>query len=97
MGPKLLPYIEELGGAPALSPERSPATRAPVFLLHGSHDNVIPYTETPRLEAYLRAQDNARVTSLLTPLISHANVEGAPSVAEVWKLIQFWAAVLRAA
>ncbi len=97
MGPKLLPYVEELGGAPALSPERSPATHAPVFLLHGSHDNVIPYTETPKLETYLRAQGNARVTSLLTPLISHANVEGAPSVAEVWKLIQFWAAVLRAA
>lgn len=97
MGPKLLPYVEALGGAPALSPERSPATRAPVFLLHGSRDNVIPYTETPRLETYLRAQGNARVTSLLTPLISHANVEGAPSIAEVWKLIQFWAAVLRAA
>jgi len=97
MGPKLLPYIEELGGAAALSPERSPATRAPVFLLHGAHDNVIPYTETPRLELYLRAQGNARVTSLLTPLISHANVEGAPSVWEVWKLIRFWAAVLRAA
>jgi len=97
MGPKLLPYIEELGGAAALSPERSPATRAPVFLLHGSHDNVIPYTETPKLEAYLRAQGNTRVTSLLTPLISHANVAGAPSLWEVWKLIQFWAAVLRAA
>lgn len=97
MGPKLLPYIEELGGAAGLSPERSPATQAPVFLLHGSHDNVIPYTETLKLETYLRAQGNARVTSLLTPLISHANVEGAPSIGEVWKLVQFWAAVLRAA
>lgn len=97
MSPKLLPYIEELGGAAALSPERSPATRVPVFLLHGSRDNVIPYTETPSLETYLRAQGNTRVTSLLTPLISHANVEGAPSASEVWKLIQFWAAVLRAA
>jgi len=86
MGPKLLPFIEELGGAAALSPERSPATHVPVFLLHGSHDNVIPYSETPRLEAYLRAQGNARVTSLLTPLISHANVEAAPSAVEVWKL-----------
>lgn len=97
MGPKLLPFIEELGGAAALSPERSPATQVPVFLLHGSHDNVIPYTETPRLEAYLRAQGNARVMSLLTPLISHANVAAAPSVTEVWKLIRFWAAMLRVA
>jgi dienelactone hydrolase len=96
MGSKLLPFIEELGGAAALSPERSPAAHVPVFLLHGSHDNVIPYTETPRLEQYLRARGNARVRSLLTPLISHADVEGAPSVSEVWKLIRFWAAVFRA-
>jgi dienelactone hydrolase len=94
LGPKLVPFIEELGGAAALSPERSPATRAPVFLLHGSHDNVIPFTETPTLEAYLRARGNARVTSLLTPLISHANVAAAPAVTEVWKLIRFWAAML---
>ena len=97
MGPKLMPFIEELGGAAALSPERSPATEAPVFLLHGSRDNVIPYTETPGLEAYLHAHGNTRVTSLLTPLISHAAAEGAPSLWEVWKLIRFWAALLRAA
>ena len=82
MGPKLVPYIEELGGFAALSAERSPATTVPVFLLHGSHDNVIPYTETPQLEAYLRARGNARVTSLLTPLISHAEVGAAPSLAD---------------
>ena len=96
MGPKLLPYIEELGGAAALSPERSPATHVPVFLLHGAHDNVIPYTETPAIESYLRAHGNARVTSLLTPLISHANVEASPSAWEVWRLIRFWAAMLSA-
>ena len=104
IGPKLLPYLEELGGAPELSPERSPATSAPVFLLHGSHDNVIPYTETDLLANYLRARGNPRVTSLLTPLISHANVQrgGAPGqkndrppAAEVWRLIQFWASMLR--
>ncbi|MBP6715862.1 MAG: hypothetical protein KA205_03305 [Acidobacteria bacterium] len=94
MGPKLVPFIEELGGAAALSPERSAATQAPVFLLHGAHDNVIPFTETPKIEAYLRANGNARVTSLLTPLISHANVAASPKPSEVWRLIQFWAAML---
>jgi dienelactone hydrolase len=97
-GPKLLPYLEELGGADALSPERSPATMAPVFLLHGSQDNVIPYTETPRIAASLRARGNDRVTVLLTPLISHAAVAGAgsrPPVGEVWRLIRFWASILR--
>lgn len=97
MGPKLVPFIEELGGAPALSPARSPVTRVPVFLLHGATDNVIPYTETPALEAYLRAGGNTRVTSLLTPLISHADVEAAPRAADVWRLVRFWAATLRVA
>ena len=94
MGPKLVPFIEELGGAAALSPERSPAVQVPVFLLHGAHDNVIPFTETPKIEAYLRASGNARVTSLLTPLISHANVAASPKPSEVWRLIRFWAAML---
>ena len=55
LGPRLLPYIDELGADPALSPDRSPITTAPVFLLHGADDNVIPSTETPLLAAYLRA------------------------------------------
>lgn len=97
MGSKLVPYIETLGGFAALSAERSPATTAPVFLLHGSHDNVIPFTETPKLEAYLRAQGNTRVTSLLTPLISHAEVGASPSLSEVWRVIRFWGALLSVA
>lgn len=98
LGPMLLPYLEELGGASALSPERSPATSAPVFLLHGSHDNVIPYTETPLLANYLRDHGNPNVTELLTPLISHANVQGAssrPPLGAVWRLTRFWASMLR--
>ena len=98
LGPMLTPYLEELGGAAALSPERSPITTAPVYLLHGSHDNVIPYTETPLLADFLRARGNTRVTSLLTPLISHANVQGAsapPPLGEVWRLVRFWSAMLR--
>lgn len=97
MGPKLLPWIEALGGDPALSPTRSAAPRVPVFLLHGASDNVIPYTETPALEAWLRAGGNRQVRSLLTPLISHADVQTAPRAADVWRLVRFWAATLRVA
>ena len=53
MGARVAPWIEELGGAPALSPLRSPATRVPVFLLHGLDDNVIPTSETPLVAEYL--------------------------------------------
>ncbi len=98
LGPRLVPYLEELGGANELSPERSAVTTAPVFLLHGSKDNVIPYTETPLLAEYLRTRGHSRVTSLLTPLISHANVQGAyarPPLGDVWRLTRFWASMLR--
>ena len=94
VGPKLVPYLEEMGGAAALSPERSPATMAPVFLLHGIEDNVIPPTETPRLAAYLRAQGNAHVDWLLTPLISHADTK-VTSARDVWNMVAFWKRVLR--
>jgi acetyl esterase/lipase len=38
LGPVLLPYVAALGGDPALSPARSPAPLAPVFLLHGTDE-----------------------------------------------------------
>ena len=93
LGPKLLPYIEELGGFPALSPDRSPPARAPVFLLHGSEDNVIPAQETAFIATYLQAHGNSHVEWLLTPLLSHANVKPAGAV-DAWKLIAFWKQIL---
>ena len=42
LGPRLLPYIGDYGGDPALSPSKSPKPAVPVFLLHGLDDNVIP-------------------------------------------------------
>jgi dienelactone hydrolase len=93
LGPRLIPYIEELGGAAALSPDRSPPARAPVFLLHGADDNVIPSSETPLAAAYLEAHGNQRVNWLLTPLLSHATVRPA-TAADAWTLIRFWKALL---
>jgi dienelactone hydrolase len=97
LGEKLLPLVEELGGAPALSPDRSPATMAPVFLLHGAEDNVIPSSETPLAASYLAAQGNTRTTYLLTPLLTHATVSDHVSAAEAWRLVAFWKQMLDAA
>jgi dienelactone hydrolase len=97
LGRLLLPYVEDLGGAAALSPERSPATRVPVFLLHGETDNVIPSGETPRLAAYLDEHGDRRVRWLLTPLLSHAHLQERAPIADAWGLISFWAAVRGAA
>jgi len=95
LGPMLLPFAELVGGDPALSVERSPIPRAPVFLVHGATDNVIPQSETVSLAAYLRAQGHTRVTSLLSPAISHADPSTQLSVRDVWQLIDVWVAIQR--
>jgi pimeloyl-ACP methyl ester carboxylesterase len=95
LGPQLLPYIETLGGFAALSPTRSPVTTAPVFLLHGEADNVIPSSETPLLASYLEAHGNGRVRWLLTPLLSHADIQRTHAL-DAWRLIRFWKTLLEA-
>ena len=94
LGPKLLPYIEAAGGAPALSPDRSPATSARVFLLHGADDNIIPSSETPLNAEYLERQGNSGVRWLLTPLLTHANVKTNVPIGDAWRLISFWKELL---
>jgi dienelactone hydrolase len=88
LGPKLLPFIADLGDDPALSPDRSPAPGAPVFLIHGMEDNVVPAAETAILAEHLRSHTTVRV--LITPLISHAEVDRPATSREVWDLIGFW-------
>ena len=89
LGQKLLPYVANLGDDPALSPDRSPAPDAPVFLLHGAEDNVVPALETLRLGRHLEGRTTVRV--LLTPLISHAEVDKPASTNDVVNLVRFWA------
>ena len=93
LGPALLPHVAAIGGDPALSPARNPPPSAPVYLLHGADDNVIPAAESEMLAADLRAR-GGRVTQLSTPLITHAEVDHPPGVGEIWRLIRFWAGPL---
>jgi pimeloyl-ACP methyl ester carboxylesterase len=88
LGRRLLPHIANLGDDPALSPDRSPAPDAPVFLLHGLEDNVVPAIETLRLARHLEGRTTVHV--LLTPLISHAEVDRPATTSEVIALIRFW-------
>ena len=96
LGPALVPYIAALGiDAPSLSPERAaqpPA--APIYLLHGHEDNVIPAAESVVLGDYLRSK-GVDVTVLLSALITHAEVDRGAAAADTWKLVRFWAGVLR--
>jgi dienelactone hydrolase len=93
LGPVLLPHVADLGGDPALSPARSPFPRGPVYLLHGTDDNVVPAIESTLLGRDLSAR-GVSVHVLLTPLITHAEVDRTSSVAAVWRLIHFWSKML---
>jgi hypothetical protein len=90
LGRALGAFAEEVGGTPELSPARSPATRARVFLLHGTTDAVIPSTETLALGEYLTARGNAPVQALLTPLVTHADARADVPLGDTWRLIRFW-------
>jgi dienelactone hydrolase len=90
LGPKLAPFAEQLGGAAALSPTRSPATMVPVFLLHGADDNVIPASESVELARYLSGAGNRHVEVLLTPLLTHADARPAARAGDLWRLVSFW-------
>jgi fermentation-respiration switch protein FrsA (DUF1100 family) len=91
LGPILLPHTEAFTSDPSLSPARSTGVTAPVFLLHGGDDNVVPAIESRRLAAVL--ERTAPVHLLVTSLITHAEVDRPPTAGEVWELIRFWRAV----
>jgi dienelactone hydrolase len=93
LGPILLPHVTAYAGDPALSPASSPAPAAPVYLLHGSGDNVIPAMESTLLADEL-ARRGADVRQLSTPLITHAEVNNAAAALEIWRLIRFCRALL---
>jgi dienelactone hydrolase len=93
LGPVLLPHVAALGGDPALSPARSPFPRVPVYLLHGTDDNVVPAIESTLLGRDLEAR-GVPAHVLLTPLITHAEVDRSSSAAAIWRLIHFWSKML---
>ena len=88
IGPKLLPFIAALGDDPALSPDESPAPDCPVFLLHGLEDNVVPAVETRLLDQHLKKSTRTRV--LLTPLISHAELDRPANTRDIWDMVAFF-------
>ena len=93
LGPILLPHVAELGGDPSLSPALAPPPSAPVYLLHGAGDNVIPAAETLALAATLTAH-GVTTHALVTPLITHAEVDRAATAADALALVGFWSDVL---
>jgi dienelactone hydrolase len=93
LGAVLLPHVSSLGDDAALSPEHASPPSAPIYLLHGAGDNVIPAAES-KLLAQALTRRGVTVHVLATPLITHAEVDRASSVADIWHLVAFWKGVL---
>jgi pimeloyl-ACP methyl ester carboxylesterase len=95
--PQLLEAIrEDDSQLSAISPEgKLDALRAPVFILHGTTDDIIPSTESMWLEkdiphTYLRE-------ALITPAFSHVDPDKNAGWTDRLRLVEFLAGVLRAA
>jgi dienelactone hydrolase len=95
LGPALVPFLRQLAADdPALSPQRvEHPTPAPVYLLHGNDDTVIPAAESAVLGDAMRRK-GADVRVLLSGLITHAEVNRAATAGDVWKLVSFWKDIL---
>jgi dienelactone hydrolase len=92
LGGALLPELGDYGTDPALSPALSPPPAAPVYLLHGETDIVIPAAESKLLAE--RLERTTPVHLLITPLITHAEIDRPAKPGEVWDLVRFWTGIL---
>jgi dienelactone hydrolase len=88
LGQAIAPLLMNLDLPADLSPDRSPAPTAPVFLLHGADDSVVPASETLFLARRLRQSTHVR--ALASRLITHAEVNRGAAIAEMWRLSDFW-------
>jgi dienelactone hydrolase len=93
LGRAFLPLIEQASQSAALSPDRSPAPACPVYLLHGADDNVVPAAESAWLGRYLEARTPTR--TLLSHVITHAELNSDQDRWEIWQLVDFFAGLLR--
>jgi dienelactone hydrolase len=92
LGARLLPYLHFYADRPALSPSRSPKPAAPIFLLHGADDNVIPAVESEYLADEVRG--HAPVRLLITDLVTDVGVGPQPRVSDLLRLAEFWGDLL---
>jgi pimeloyl-ACP methyl ester carboxylesterase len=93
--PKLLSAIQaDQSQLSALSPEGKLAElRVPVFILHGSTDDIIPSTESLWLEKEIPRRYLREV--LITPAFSHVDPDKSPAWRDEMRLVRFLADFFR--
>ena len=93
LGRTLLPLMDQASHSPALSPDQSPSPRCPVYILHGADDNVVPAAESLWLGRYLEGRTRTR--TLLSRVITHAELNSDQDRWEIWQIVDFFASLLR--
>jgi acetyl esterase/lipase len=88
--------MEHVAGMAGVSPHgHLKGMTTPVYLLHGEGDNIIPSAETMWMAAELPSETLQE--ALISPVISHLDLDGAgPGALDRWRLVHFFALVLRA-
>jgi len=90
----LAKHRDEMPGLSPLGRLRTLGT--PVYLLHGQADNIIPSAETQWMARELRSEDLQAM--LVSPVLSHIDLDGpAPGAMDEWRLVHFFALIMRAA
>jgi pimeloyl-ACP methyl ester carboxylesterase len=82
--------------SPAVSPlGRLQTLHTPVYLLHGEADNIIPSAETLWMASQLPQEDLKAI--LVSPVLSHIDLQAKPGAMDEWRLIHFFALIMNAA
>lgn len=85
----------DAAGVASVSPAGHLSTlQAPVFLLHGAADNVIPASETAWLAA--EVPPSLLRSVVVTPAVKHVELQGEPTREQQWELVRFMAGTLGA-
>lgn len=93
LGALLAPHARAVRSPDALSPVRLPnPPPCPVFVLHGTVDNVVPPSESRRLAAWA-----PRSRLLVSDLVVHVNLDPdrPRSCGDQWDLARFWTEFFR--
>jgi pimeloyl-ACP methyl ester carboxylesterase len=92
LGARLLPFVNGLTSAPALSVSKSPKPAVPVFLLHGVDDNIIPSVESEYLAEDLRGRAPVRV--LVSGAVAQFEAATPIKFGDTMQLASFWGDLL---